>query len=381
MNSSAGWKNTSDIHLHIVSFDVPYPANYGGVIDVFYKAKALAEHGVKVHLHCFEYGSKKATELEKLFYEVHYYKIDMSKRHLFNKNPFIVESRLSERLIQNLLHDDYPILMEGLHTTGLLREKRLQNRKRVVRTHNIEYEYYKNLSKAETNLKRKFYFFTEAVKLKRYERILSKADLLLTISQTDDNYFSARFKHVVYLPAFHPYTSVRSLMGKGEYALYHGNLSIPENVNAVTTLLNQVFKDSKILFKIAGLNPPPSLRQLVAANPLAEMIANPDDEQLNLLIEKAQVNILYTGQATGLKLKLLNALYNGRFVLANDKMLSGSNLEKLCVMADSTLKMKTLLAGLMKKDFTSAMKRERQTHLQSIYMHENNIKRLIELIA
>ena len=26
---------TSDIHLHIVSFDIPYPANYGGVIDVF----------------------------------------------------------------------------------------------------------------------------------------------------------------------------------------------------------------------------------------------------------------------------------------------------------------------------------------------------------
>jgi len=114
-----------DIHLHIVSFDVPYPANYGGVIDVFYKAKALAEHGVKVHLHCFEYGSKKATELEKLFYEVHYYKIYMSKRYLFNKKPFIVESRLSERLIQNLLHDDYPILMEGLHTTGLLREKKV----------------------------------------------------------------------------------------------------------------------------------------------------------------------------------------------------------------------------------------------------------------
>jgi len=170
-------------------------------------------------------------------------------------------------------------------------------------------------------------------------------------------------------------------MGKGEYALYHGNLSIPENVNAVTTLLNQVFKDSKILFKIAGLNPPPSLWRLVEANPLAEIIANPDDEQLNLLIEKAQVNILYTGQATGLKLKLLNALYNGRFVLANDKMLSGSNLEKLCVLADSPAKMKTLLTGLMKKDFTSAMKRERQAHLQSIYKHENNIKRLIELIA
>ena len=30
-------------HLHIISFDVPYPANYGGVIDVFYRVKALTE--------------------------------------------------------------------------------------------------------------------------------------------------------------------------------------------------------------------------------------------------------------------------------------------------------------------------------------------------
>lgn len=374
-------ENTSDIHLHIVSFDVPYPANYGGVIDVFYKAKALAEHGVKVHLHCFEYGRKKVPELEKLFYEVYYYKIDQSKIHLFRKNPFIVETRMSEHLIQNLLQDNYPILMEGLHTTGLLREKRLKNHKRMVRIHNIEHEYYSNLSSAETNLRRKFYFFAEAAKLKRYESILNQADLLITISQTDYNYFSAKYDHVIYMPAFHPHTMVRSLTGRGEYVLYHGNLSIPENVNAVTKLLNQVFKDSKIPFKIAGLKPPSSLLRLVDANPLAEIIASPDNEQLNHLIENAHVNILFTDQATGLKLKLLNALYNGRFVLANDKMLSGSNLEKLCVVADSPAKMKTLLTGLMEKDFTSAMKRERRAHLQSIYMRENNIKILIDLIA
>jgi len=374
-------ENTSDIHLHIVSFDIPYPANYGGVIDVFYKAKALAEQDVKVHLHCFEYGSKKAPELEKLFYEVHYYKIDMSKRHFFNKAPFIVESRLSEQLIQNLLQDDYPILMEGLHTTGLLHEKRLKNRKRMVRTHNVEHEYYSNLSRVETNLTRKFYFFAEAAKLKRYESILSKADLLLTISQTDYNYFSNKYKPVAYIPAFHPYVTVESLLGRGKYILYHGNLSIPENIHAVTMLLNQVFKDSKIPFKIAGLNPPLSLKKMIATNPLAELIANPDDVQLNHLIKNAHVNILFTGQATGLKLKLLNALYNGRFVLANDKMLSGSNLEKLCVMANSTLEMRTLLAGLMKKDFTSTMKRKRQAHLQNTYGYDNNVKRLIELIT
>jgi len=136
----------SDIHLHIVSFDVPYPANYGGVIDVFYKAKALTEHGVKVHLHCFEYGRKKSPELENLFYEVHYYKRDISKKHLFKSNPYIIETRISEKLVRNLLKDNYPILLEGLHTTGLLFDKRLKFRKRIVRTHNIEHEYYTLIS-------------------------------------------------------------------------------------------------------------------------------------------------------------------------------------------------------------------------------------------
>ena len=34
--------NNADHHLHIIAFNVPYPANYGGVIDVFYRIKALA---------------------------------------------------------------------------------------------------------------------------------------------------------------------------------------------------------------------------------------------------------------------------------------------------------------------------------------------------
>ena len=76
-------------HLHIISFDVPYPANYGGVIDVFYKMKALHEAGIKIHLHCFEYGRPAAKELESLCEKVYYYKRNMSKLQLFSKLPFV----------------------------------------------------------------------------------------------------------------------------------------------------------------------------------------------------------------------------------------------------------------------------------------------------
>ena len=38
--------------INIVSFNVPYPPNYGGIIDVYYKIKALREIGCEVVLHC-----------------------------------------------------------------------------------------------------------------------------------------------------------------------------------------------------------------------------------------------------------------------------------------------------------------------------------------
>ena len=39
-----------DKYLNIVSFNIPYPANYGGVIDVYYKLEALHACGVKLIL-------------------------------------------------------------------------------------------------------------------------------------------------------------------------------------------------------------------------------------------------------------------------------------------------------------------------------------------
>ena len=57
---------TSGKDIHIVSFNVPYPADYGGVIDVYYKLKALAALGIRVHLHCYQYGRAASPELDKV---------------------------------------------------------------------------------------------------------------------------------------------------------------------------------------------------------------------------------------------------------------------------------------------------------------------------
>ena len=373
-------QNMSDIHIHIISFDIPYPANYGGVIDVFFKAKALADNGVKVHMHCFQYGREHYQIMKDTFYEVEYYKRDISKKHLFKSIPYIVSTRISEQLVSNLLKDNHPILMEGIHTSALLDEPRLKTRKRMVRAHNIEHEYYYNLGKAENDIFKKYYFYNEAAKLKRYQKILEKADRILAISENDKAYFSEEFSRVDHIPAFHPFNDVKSKSGRGTYVLYHGNLSVAENENAVNFLLDDVFNELDIPLIIAGLNPPRQLKNRIATETNIELVVNPDDEALQNLIENAHINISITAQKTGLKLKLLNNLYNGRFALVNDKMLSGSNLDKLCEVANNHVTLKRRIKILFEKEFTQEHIEERQQNLSSIYCNGSNVKKLIGLI-
>ncbi len=370
----------SDLHIHIISFDIPFPANYGGVIDVFYKAKALINSGVKVHMHCFQYGRNHDPIMEETFHEVNYYKRDISKKHLFKSIPYIVSTRTSEKLIENLLKDNYPILMEGLHTSTLLDEPRLKTRMRLVRAHNIEHEYYYNLGKVEKDIFKKYYFYNEAAKLKRYEKILEKADRILAISENDKDYFSNEFSRVYHIPAFHPFDDVKCKLGKGKYVFYHGNLSVAENENAVNYLLDDVFKDFNIPLKIAGLNPSKQLRIRIEDEPNIELIVNPDNNRLQELIENAHVNISITAQKTGLKLKLLNNLYNGRFILVNDKMLSGSNLDAICEVANNHVTMRRRIKILFKKEFTQEHIDDRKVNLGKVYCNVRNVKKLIELI-
>ena len=118
-----------DKRINIVSFDVPFPANYGGVIDVYYKLYWLKQAGVKVHLHCFTYGRKPAKELDELCEKVYYYKRKTGVTSALSFLPYTVKSRLSEDLATNLLSNDYPIIFEVLHTCYLLRDERFKTRK------------------------------------------------------------------------------------------------------------------------------------------------------------------------------------------------------------------------------------------------------------
>ena len=366
----------SDNHLHIIAFDVPYPANYGGVIDVFYRVKALSEAGVKVHLHCFEYG-RGEQEILKRCHEVKYYKRDTSFVKQLSLTPFIVNSRRSETLVQDLLKDEYPILCEGLHTTAVLLDKRLKNRNIYVRAHNVEHDYYKGLGDSEKWGWKKLFYLAEAWKLKRYESILKDSTGIFAISRQDADYFSKKYDKVTLVPGFNAADSVCSETGRGEYVLYHGNLSVRENEDAAKWLIENVFSELDLRCIVSGLNPSERLKKLADKYSNVTLVANPDDAEMIDLLRQAQVNILVTNQPTGLKLKLLNALYNGRFCLVNSDMVKGTSLDSLCVVADDSEQMITQIKRLMEEDFTEDDIEERDEQMRQLYDNESNAQRII----
>ena len=370
-------------NLHIISFDLPFPAHYGGVIDVFYKIRALHRAGISIHLHCFEYNREPATELNQYCASVHYYRRNTGLLANFGVNPYIVASRMSVELVKNLLKDDHPILFEGLHTCGIMSDSQLRGRFMIYRESNIEHQYYYHLFKAEKNPVKKLYFLAESLRLKFFQKILRYASVMLAVSQDDANYLSAAFpaKKVVYLPSFHRDDKVNILPGKGTYSLYQGKLSVPENSVAAEFLITKVWEDSFPELFIAGLNPPGWLNRLIEKHANIRIIQNPTDDEMFRLIQEAHVNIMVTFQSTGLKLKLLNALFNGRFCLVNPQMVAGTSLGELCVLACKPAEFKEQLNRLFTQNFTGNLIIKRESILMKNHSNQNNCKLLLDILT
>jgi hypothetical protein len=367
------------MHVHIISFDIPFPANYGGVIDVYYKLVWLHKLGVKIHLHCFEYGRSRAPELEKLCEKVHYYDRRTHIGSHFSLLPYTVQSRISKKLMKRLLKDDSPILCEVLHTCYVLKDRRLKDRIKIYRHSNIEHEYYSSLAAAEKNFVKRLYLQIEARKLKRFEKVVQFANLILAVNQNDADYYRKKFPKVrtEFLPSFHSHKDVEIKEGKGNFLLYHGNLSVAENVEAVQWLITHVFSKIEERVIIAGLNPSADLENSVDIHSNIELVANPTEAKLNELITNAHIHVLYTAQATGLKLKLLNVLFSGRHIVCNELMIKGGGFSpnKSIHLVNTAKDMIAAIGELREKSFSQELIKARKELVQP-FNNQTNAEKL-----
>ncbi len=369
-------------HLHIISFNVPYPADYGGVMDVFYKLPALQKQGVKIHLHCFTYGREEQPILNQYCASVNYYERYTGHKGISNTLPYIVSSRRNEQLLENLLQDDHPVFMEGVHCTYPLLDKRFAGRRCFVRVHNVEFQYYHDLYRSTSSPLKKIYYWMESRLLKAYEKkIAAKAVFWGTTEKDDETYRNELgCPDIEHLSLYLPDWKVTAEEGMGTYCLYHGDLSVDANDKAATWLLKHIFSKLKIPFVIAGKNPSEKLMELAHAQNHTCLVANPSDREIEDMITKAHINVLPSFTRTGMKTKLVNALFHGRHCVVNDATIAGSGLEAACHSANTAQAFTDIIAQLYHQPFTQDEITLRKKLLSGLFNNDVNAAKQVKWI-
>ena len=96
------------------------------------------------------------------------------------------------------------------------------------------------------------------------------------------------------------------------------------------------------------------------------------------LIGNAHANVLITFQMTGIKLKLIESLFSGRFCIVNNKMVDGTMLEPLCEIGNTAGELIIKTKQILSHAFDDAKIREREELLKP-YNNSINAKHLTDL--
>lgn len=368
----------SGTELNIVSFENPYPPDYGGAIEVFYKLKALHKQGIVIYLHIFVENRTDYSGLKKYCKRVYTYSKNKTFTSYLSLRPLSVKFRTNKKLADNLKRNSAPILFEGLHTTAVLNKHDFKGRKLIMRAHNIEHHYYRGLAGSATNLFYKYMLTYEAHKFSRYEKIVDKVDHLLAISNHEFDYFKENYKpNCHYIPAFQSYDTVKKLSQFGEYALYHGDLSIIDNLRTARFFI-EIFSELDFPLIIAGSKNMRMLMKETAEyrNISCRRIESRSD--LQHLFAKSHINLCYSFQRSGTKLKVVHALYEGRHCLVNKNVIDEQLILDQCTVAESKEEVIAAIQKLQKSPYK--VNTERQEALDKVFNTEVNARKIIALL-
>jgi len=124
-------------------------------------------------------------------------------------------------------------------------------------------------------------------------------------------------------------------------------------------------------FIIAGKNPSKSLDKIAHLCKHTCLVANPSEDEINDLIQKAHINILPSFNNTGLKLKLLHALFQGRHCVVNDAAVDGTGLAGACHVGNNADELAEIVSRLYHTPFTQEEINERKKIFCNSY---NNVR-------
>lgn len=194
----------------------------------------------------------------------------------------------------------------------------------VVRSHNIEHEYFKQQIKSSKNLKKKIVLTFSFIGLRRFEiSLLRGAAVVMDISLSDASYWRGLNVNAIWVPTLVSVETENfmlenlkkcdSINSSASYDFaYVGNLTTPNNVEAVKRIISLVDAAKSDGFEfsvvVAGSNPSRSLITDLESSGIT-VFSNPPEVYSILSNAKAIINPVVAG--SGVNMKTIEALGTG----------------------------------------------------------------------
>ncbi len=321
----------------IVSGFFPYPTFHGGMVDVWQRIIGLKELGFSIDL---LYTSKFVVEQEHIDIVSEYvdcfYKVNRKNRGIdfFNLSPLQVISRNKLQNISINKSYDY-LLLEGDYVGSVVNNYSIRANKLIIRSHNDESHYFKNLSKSSKSLFRKVFYTTESYKFKRYtKKIYDKADKIWFISKKEESIFKTSNSPTksIHLPAPFSISDIKKPALKSKSVLFVGSLFMDNNMEGILWYLNTIHskickevKEYKLIIAGSlGEGKEKEFTKIFGAYTNVDLHFNCNN--LLELYSAATVFINPMLHGAGVKIKSVNAIVNGLPLVSTNVGVEGIGL-------------------------------------------------------
>lgn len=381
--------NIAKTRILVVCPDFVYPPNHGGRVDIWNRIKALNKLGVCVDIVC----TVKNQPLDEYVAVVQKYanKLFLTERKntiedMFFYYPLQFHSR---RNLKNIKINNYYdlVLLEDTSVFGILENDTLRYDKLLLRLQNNNNIYYRNLSRSESVLWKKLYFFIESLKFKKLDKaVMEKVGNVAYISIDEMLHCNKNnnIKKVFFLPAAID-LNIKKQSLSSHTVLLLGNLFMPNNQEGIKFYMEKIHPklldvDNYKLI-IAGNSRGISLKWLdLLCSRYNNIKIYDSPKTLESIYAASSVFVNPLLHGAGVKLRTINAIENGMPVVSTKVGNEGTGLingEHIMISDDSENIVKCIKLLLKDEQIRRKLAINAQNYLIEHYNHEMALKQVL----
>lgn len=331
------YNNLHGKSILVVAGDYPYPPNHGMVVDIWNRILTLEKIGLKIDLICTVKGNTNNLDKSEIIKHINRFWIVNRKNRvidLFSKETIQVKSRIGLSRLAINQHYDY-LLLEADYVAEILNNKTITFDHAILRSHNNESIYYRNLGESTPNVLKKIYYFSESIKFRKTEPdLIKKVKNVLFISMDEKKRYDEQLKGIntLFLPPVIKLNTKARLLNN-RTVLCIGSLYIANNREGIEYYIKNIHpylsKLEGYQFIMAGNTKHQKLHwidDILRTNKNVIFYDTPDD--LEPLYAQASVFLNPMLHGAGVKLKTVEAIVNGLPVVCFPTGIEGTGLQQ-----------------------------------------------------